>query len=218
MDCGGNPICDLRSTHVANVYLLFHVWLSTVGDLLWLAGDIRARGFLFGATAGRTTLGGEGLQHNDGNSHVMAALIPNCISYDPCFQYELATIMADGVKRMGTQREDVFYYITLMNENYSHPEMPPDAEDAIVQGMYALPNQDDQPEIQLFLGSGTILREVIQAAKQLRQLGVKVRVYSVTSFTAELARQAQSMKREEVLTGTKQSSISRKRWIRPHQS
>ena len=109
---------------------------------------------------------------------------------------------------MGAQREDIFYYITLMNENYSHPEMPPDVEDAIVQGMYALPNQDDQPEIQL-LGSGTILREVIQAAKQLRQLGVKVRVYSVTSFT-ELARQAQSMKREEVLTGTKQSSHIKK--------
>ena len=191
------------------MYIFYSMFgFQRVGDLLWLAGDIRARGFLFGATAGRTTLGGEGLQHNDGNSHVMAALIPNCISYDPCFQYELATIMADGVKRMGTQREDVFYYITLMNENYSHPEMPPDVEDAIVQGMYALPNQDDQPEIQL-LGSGTILREVIQAAKQLRQLGVKVRVYSVTSFT-ELARQAQSMKREEVLTGTKQSSHIKK--------
>ena len=182
------------------MYIFYSMFgFQRVGDLLWLAGDIRARGFLLGATAGRPTLGGEGLQHNDGQSLVMASLITNCISYDPCFHYELATIMAHGAKRMGVDCDDVFYYITLMNENYHHPEMPEGAEEGIIKGMYVLPNQDENPDIQL-LGSGTILREVISAAKQLRAHGIRVRVYSVTSFT-ELAREANQHQRQATLTG-----------------
>ena len=169
------------------MYIFYSMFgFQRVGDLLWLAGDMRARGFLLGATAGRTTLGGEGLQHNDGHSHVMASLVPNCISYDPCFQYELATIMVDGIRRMYTEKEDVFYYITLMNENYPHPAMPEGVEDGILKGMYCLQTVAS-PDIHL-LGSGTILREVMQAQQQLQSLGVHANVWSVTSFT-ELARE-----------------------------
>jgi pyruvate dehydrogenase E1 component len=187
------------------MYIFYSMFgFQRVGDLLWLAGDIRARGFLFGATAGRTTLGGEGLQHNDGQSLMIASHIPNCISYDPCFHYEVATIMAHGAQHMGVEQNDVFYYITLMNENYVHPAMPAAVEGDIIKGMYVLPDQDTTPDIQL-LGSGTILREVIAAAQQLRDYGIRVRVYSVTSFT-ELAREASVQQRREVLTGESEVS------------
>src|SRR5208337_4921217 len=138
--------------------------LQRVGDLAWAAGDMRARGFLLGGTAGRTTLNGEGLQHEDGHSHLLAATIPNCVAYDPTFAYEVAVIIQDGLRRMFKDQEDLYYYITLMNENYSHPAMPDGAEEGIRRGMYLFREGSKQkPRVQL-LGSGTILREVIAAA------------------------------------------------------
>ena len=139
--------------------------LQRVGDLAWAAGDMRARGFLLGGTAGRTTLNGEGLQHEDGHSHLLAATIPNCVSYDPTFAYEVAVIIQDGMRRMFKDQEDVYYYITLMNENYPHPAMPKGVEDGIRRGMYLFRadiTKNKGPRVQL-LGSGTILREVIAA-------------------------------------------------------
>ena len=148
-----------------------------VGDLAWAAGDLRARGFLLGGTAGRTTLNGEGLQHEDGHSHLFSAVIPNCVSYDPTFAYEVAVIVADGLRRMFAEQEDVFYYLTLMNENYHHPAMPEGVEEGIVKGLYlfreargrragAEGRAKPKPRAQL-MGSGTILREVIAAAEML---------------------------------------------------
>jgi pyruvate dehydrogenase E1 component len=158
--------------------------------LCWAAGDSRARGFLVGGTAGRTTLNGEGLQHEDGHSHILAATIPNCISYDPTFASELAVIVQDGLRRMVTEQEDVFYYLTVMNENYEHPAMPEGVERDILKGMYLFRKGDDEgigPKVQL-LGSGTIFREVIAAADLLEQeWGVSVDLWSCTSFN-ELAR------------------------------
>ena len=162
-----------------------------VGDLAWAAGDSRARGFLLGGTAGRTTLNGEGLQHEDGHSHLLSSTIPNCVSYDPTFAYEVAVIIQDGLRRMHAEQEDVFYYITVMNENYAHPAMPAGAEQGILKGMYLLSEaQADKnaPRVQL-LGSGTILREVIAAAALLRSdFGVAADIWSCTSFT-ELRRE-----------------------------
>jgi pyruvate dehydrogenase E1 component len=165
------------STHGASM-IPFYIYYSMfgfqrVGDLAWAAGDQRARGFLLGGTAGRTTLNGEGLQHEDGHSHMLSATIPNCISYDPTFAYEVAVIIQHGLKRMYADQEDVFYYITLMNENYQHPAMPKGEEEGIIKGMYRLSESTlsgakgskKTPQLQL-LGSGTILREVI-AAQQL---------------------------------------------------
>ena len=160
-----------------------------VGDLAWAAGDSRARGFLLGGTAGRTTLNGEGLQHEDGHSHLLASTIPNCVSYDPTYAHEVAVIIQDGLRRMLGEQEDVFYYLTLMNENYPHPAMPEGAEEGIVRGMYLLRESkvEGKPRVQL-LGSGTILREVLAAAELLESdHGVAADVWSVTSFT-ELAR------------------------------
>src|SRR5438128_11948113 len=132
-----------------------------VGDLAWAAGDSRARGFLLGATAGRTTLNGEGLQHEDGHSHVFSSVIPNCISYDPTYGYELAVIIQDGLRRMVANQEDIYYYITLMNENYEHPAMPQGAEAGILKGMYLLRESKSKAKARVqLLGSGTILREV----------------------------------------------------------
>jgi pyruvate dehydrogenase E1 component len=182
--------------------LPFYVYYSMfgfqrVGDLIWAAADQRTRGFLFGATAGRTTLGGEGLQHQDGSSHVVAATVPNCRAYDPAFAYELATILDYGMRRMMEQQVDEFYYITMMNENYSQPSLPPAVEDDIIQGMYryatVLPGQA-LARVHL-LGSGAILREVIAAAELLAQdWNVGSEVYSVTSFS-ELARRAADAER-----------------------
>ncbi len=154
-----------------------------VGDLVWAAGDSRTRGFMLGGTAGRTTLNGEGLQHADGHSHVLFSVVPNCRSYDPTFGFELAVIIQDGLRRMVGEQEDVFYYLTLMNENYPHPPMPEGAEEGILRGMYRLrAGEGDGPRVQL-LGSGTILREVMFAAELLAEFGVAADIWSVTSFT-----------------------------------
>ena len=155
-----------------------------VGDLAWAAGDSQARGFLIGATAGRTTLAGEGLQHQDGHSHLLASNIPNCISYDPTFAYEMAVIFRDGLKRMHEKKENIFYYITAMNENYSHPEKPKGSDEGILKGMYLFKenNNKNKTKVQL-LGSGTILREIIAASEILsKDYGVDSDVWSVTSF------------------------------------
>ncbi len=157
-----------------------------IGDFAWAAADMQARGFLIGGTAGRTTLAGEGLQHDDGHSHVLAAVIPNCVAYDPTFAYELAVIIQDGMRRMFAERKNVFYYITTMNENYAHPAMPDGVEDGIRRGMYLFVDGQARPQqrcVQL-LGCGAILREVIAAADLLRQdWDVAADIWSVTSFT-----------------------------------
>ncbi|MBB72174.1 MAG: pyruvate dehydrogenase (acetyl-transferring), homodimeric type [Legionellales bacterium] len=165
------------------------------GDFAWAAGDIRAKGFVIGGTAGRTTLAGEGLQHQDGNSHTQAGLIPNCVTYDPTFGYELAVIIQDGLRRMYHEQEDVFYYITVMNENYHHPDMPEGVEDGIVKGMYRFSEGEaGQHKVQL-LGCGTILNEVIKAAEVLaRDYNVSADVWSVTSFN-ELRKEAVDVER-----------------------
>ena len=139
-----------------------------IGDLAWAAGDIRARGFLLGGTAGRTTLAGEGLQHQDGHSHIIASTIPNCISYDPTFAYELAVIIHDGLQRMYEKEEDIYFYISVMNENYEHPPMPDGAEKGILKGMYLLQKSGKAKLKVQLLGSGTILREVIAAGELLK--------------------------------------------------
>jgi len=169
-----------------------------VGDLIWAAADQRTRGFLLGGTAGRTTLNGEGLQHEDGHSHLMSATVPNCYSYDPTFAYELAVIIHDGLKRMYVNQEDIFYYITLMNENYEHPSIPEGAEENILKGMYLFRKgagiRSNKPRVQL-LGSGTIFCEVIEAAKLLREdWNVESDLWSCPSFT-ELARDGQACER-----------------------
>ncbi|MGA9852598.1 MAG: pyruvate dehydrogenase (acetyl-transferring), homodimeric type [Gammaproteobacteria bacterium] len=165
------------------------------GDLFWAAGDIQARGFLVGGTAGRTTLEGEGLQHEDGHNHVMIANIPNCVCYDPTYAYEIAVILQDGMRRMFKEQENIFYYITAMNENYAHPAMPKDAEQGILKGLYLLrAGGQGQLRVQL-MGSGTILREVEAAADMLgKDWGVAADVWSATSFT-ELRRDGQDCAR-----------------------
>ncbi len=164
-----------------------------VGDYLWAAGDMRARGFLIGATAGRTTLAGEGLQHNDGNSLHISSLIPNCVSYDPTYGYELAVIIQNGIYRMYEKQEDVFFYVSVMNENYIHPAMPEGVEEDIIKGMYLL-GGEDKAQVHL-MGSGTILREVEKAKTLLEsEFNIKANVWSVTSFT-ELAREAADVER-----------------------
>ena len=181
-----------------------------VGDLCWAAGDLQARGFLLGATAGRTTLNGEGLQHQDGHSHLMAGTIPNCISYDPTYSYELAVIIQDGIRRMYQEDESIWYYITTMNENYKHPDMPEGAEEGILKGMYLLEDGDSKDykvsagkgkkasRVRL-LGSGTILREVREAAQILRKdYKVAVDVWSATSIN-ELARDGWAVDRWNML-------------------
>ena len=182
--------------------------LQRVGDLAWAAGDMRCRGFLLGGTAGRTTLNGEGLQHEDGHSHVLASTIPNCISYDPTFAYEVVVIVRDGIRRMFQDQEDVYYYITLMNENYQHPAMPAGAEEGIVKGLYLLQEgrktdkKNAAPRVQL-MGSGTILREVIAAADLLRDdWKVDADIWSATSFN-ELRRDGMSVDRWNLLHPTK---------------
>lgn len=178
-----------------------------VGDLCWAAGDSQARGFLLGATAGRTTLNGEGLQHQDGHSHLLASTVPNCVSYDPTYSYELAVILQDGLRRMYEDNEKVFYYLTLMNENYMHGAMPEGAEEGIRKGMYLLregkPKAKKTLRVQL-LGSGTILREVEAAADLLREdFGVAADVWSVTSFN-ELRREGLQLDRDDMLNPEKE--------------
>jgi len=175
------------STH--NLSLIpFYIYYSMfgfqrIGDLAWAAGDSRARGFLIGGTAGRTTLNGEGLQHEDGHSHLLANTIPNCVSYDPTFSYELAVIVQDGLRRMYTEQESVFYYITVMNENYEHPDLPQGAEAGIIKGLYLLKPADMAKQRVQLLGCGTILREVIEASYLLQQdFDISADIWSVTSF------------------------------------
>ncbi len=171
-----------------------------IGDLAWAAGDSQARGFLIGATSGRTTLNGEGLQHQDGHSHLQAQTIPNCVSYDPTYSYELAVIIQDGLRRMYLERENRFYYITTMNENYPHPEMPAGAEEGIIRGMYRLRRspREEGPRVQL-MGAGAILREVEAAAELLASnYGVAADIWSVTSVN-ELARDGRACHRWNLL-------------------
>lgn len=201
------------STH--NVQMIpFYIYYSMfgfqrVGDLTWAAGDMRCRGFLLGGTAGRTTLNGEGLQHADGHSHLASSTIPNCISYDPAFAYELIVIIQDGLRRMYQEQEDVYYYITVMNENYSHPAMPEGAEQNILKGMYLFREgtQKNKLRVQL-LGSGTIFREVIAAADILeKDYQVTADIWSVTSFT-ELRREALGVSRWNLLHPEEPAKLS----------
>jgi pyruvate dehydrogenase E1 component len=173
-----------------------------IGDLAWAAGDMRARGFLIGGTAGRTTLNGEGLQHEDGHSHLLAATIPNCVAYDPTYGYEVAVIVQDGLRRMYAEQEDVYFYLTVMNENYQHPAMPDGAEGGILRGLYLLregaKTRKGAARVQL-LGSGTILREVLAAADLLAEdFGVTADVWSAPSFT-ELRRDGLGVERWNLL-------------------
>jgi pyruvate dehydrogenase E1 component len=182
--------------------------LQRVGDLVWAAGDLRARGFLLGGTAGRTTLAGEGLQHQDGNSHILALPVPNLVAYDPAFAYELAVIIQDGIRRMYQNNESIFYYITVMNENYEHPAMPEGSREGIVKGMYRF-NQsglkDSKAKAQLF-GSGAILPEVIKAQAMLEKYGVAADVWSVTSYK-ELYKDAISAERWNMLHASEKPRV-----------
>ncbi len=196
------------------VMIPFYIYYSMfgfqrVGDLAWAAGDMQARGFLLGGTAGRTTLNGEGLQHEDGHSHILASTIPNCVSYDPTFAHELAVIIQNGLTRMVEDQENVFYYLTVMNENYSQPGLKPGTEAGIIKGMYQCrPSpQKHQHRVQL-LGSGTILREVLAAAELLESdWNVSADVWSVTSFT-ELRREGLDIDRYNLLNPTKKPKRS----------
>jgi pyruvate dehydrogenase E1 component len=198
------------STHGVQMipfYIFYSMFgFQRIGDFAWAAGDMRSRGFLLGGTAGRTTLNGEGLQHEDGHSHLMSATIPNCVSYDPTFAYEVVTIIQDGLRRMVAEQQDVFYYLTLMNENYTHPAMPAGSADGIVKGMYKFRDggkaaKKGAPRVQL-LGSGTIFREVIAAADALKNdWGVDADLWSCPSFT-ELARDGYAAERFNLLNPT----------------
>jgi pyruvate dehydrogenase E1 component len=181
-------------------YIFYSMFgFQRVGDLIWAAGDMRARGFLIGGTAGRTTLAGEGLQHQDGHSHLVAATIPNCISYDPAFAYELAVIIQDGLRRMFQEREGCFYYITTMNENYPQPAMPDGSREGILRGMYRFRDGADLPMRVQLLGAGTILREALAAAELLeKDFETAADVWSVTSFN-ELRRDGLDAERWSLL-------------------
>ena len=189
-------------SHHGFAMIPFYIYYSMfgfqrIGDLAWAAGDMQARGFLLGGTAGRTTLNGEGLQHQDGHSHLVASTIPNCVSYDPTFSYELAVIIHDGLRRMFEQQESIFYYITVMNENYQHPDMPDGVEAGILKGLYLF-QAGQNASIQLF-GCGTILREVIAGAALLAaDFGIEANIWSVTSFN-ELRRDALKCQRDAML-------------------
>jgi pyruvate dehydrogenase E1 component len=187
--CSWIAAATAYSNHNVNMipfYIFYSMFgFQRVGDFIWAAGDIQARGFLMGGTAGRTTLEGEGLQHQDGHSHLAASTIPNCLPYDPTYAYELAVIVQDGMRRMYEEQESVFYYITVMNENYPHPPMPEGSREGILKGMYLLKEGNDEAgtRVQL-LGSGTILREVLAAAELLEEdFGISADIWSVPSFT-----------------------------------
>ncbi len=207
-------IAAATSYSVTGVQMIpFYIFYSMfgfqrIGDLAWLAGDSRARGFLLGATAGRTTLNGEGLQHEDGHSHLMAAMIPNCVSYDPTFAYELAVIIQEGMRRMVQNQEDVYYYITLMNENYTHPALPKDAEAGILKGLYRFSKSTLKADLKVqLMGSGVILREVIAAAELLQKdWNVAADVWSATSFT-ELRREGLDCERWNMLNPEKLQKV-----------
>jgi pyruvate dehydrogenase E1 component len=192
-------------------YIFYSMFgFQRIGDLAWAAGDMRSRGFLLGGTAGRTTLNGEGLQHEDGHSHVISATVPNCVSFDPTFGYEVAVIVQDGLRRMYAEQEDVYYYLTVMNENYAQPAMPEGAAPDILKGMYLFKAGDKKsraPRVQL-LGSGTIFREVIAAAELLKSdWGVDADLWSCPSFT-ELARDGRAIARWNMLNPTAKPKAS----------
>ena len=195
---------SIHATPVIPFYIFYSMFgFQRVGDFAWAAGDMRSRGFLMGGTAGRTTLNGEGLQHEDGHSHVLSSVIPNCRSYDPTFAYELAVILHDGMQRMYAEQEDVFYYVTVMNENYPHPAMPEGAAPDVIKGMYLFRRgaPGKGPRVQL-LGSGTIFREVVAAADLLKtEWGVDADLWACPSFT-ELARDGRAAERESMLHPT----------------
>jgi len=183
------------------VYIFYSMFgFQRVGDFAWAAGDAQARGFLIGATAGRTTLAGEGLQHQDGHSHILASMIPNCVSYDPTFSYEMAVIFREGLRRMHEKNENIFYYITAMNENYSHPEKPMGADEGILKGMYLFKEYKNKGKIKIqLMGSGTILREAIAAAKILsEEYSIDSDIWSVTSFN-ELRKDGMEIERKNLL-------------------
>ena len=201
------------STHgvqMIPVYICYSMFgMQRTMDLVWAAGDQRSRGFLVGGTAGRTTLNGEGLQHEDGHSHVLSATVPNCISYDPSFGYEVAVIVQDGLRRMVAEQEDVFYYLTVMNENYEHPEMPAGTAEGILKGMYLFRKgaASNAARVQL-LGSGTIFREAIAAAALLHEdWGIEADLWSCPSFT-ELARDGQACARWNLLHPSEKPRLS----------
>ncbi len=192
-----------QGVHMIPFYIYYSMFgFQRVGDFMWAAGDLRARGFLLGATAGRTTLAGEGLQHQDGHSQLVMSLIPNCVAYDPCYAYELAVIVQDGLRRMYAENEPVYYYLTVMNENYAQPALPAGCEAGIVRGMYLLHVGGRGKVRAQLLGSGTILRECLAAAELLeKEFGVPADVYSVTSFS-ELRRDALDCERWNLLHPT----------------
>jgi len=192
------------------VYIFYSMFgFQRVGDLAWAAGDSQTRGFLIGATAGRTTLAGEGLQHQDGHSQLLASNIPNCISYDPTFAYEMATIFREGLRRMHEKKEKVFYYITAMNENYSHPEKPKGCDDGILKGMYLFKEGKNKGKTKVqLLGSGTILREIIAASDILsKEYNIDADIWSVTSFN-ELRRNGMETERVNLLNPNKKPKKS----------
>jgi pyruvate dehydrogenase E1 component len=198
---------DLEMIPVYTFYSMFG--FQRVMDLIWAAGDSQTRGFLVGATSGRTTLAGEGLQHQDGHSQILASTVPNCVSYDPTFAYELAIIFREGLKRMHDQQENIFYYLTTMNENYHHPEIPKNCEKGILKGMYLFKefNNKGKTKVQL-LGSGTILREMISAAEILsKEYNIDSDVWSVTSFN-ELRKDGMKTERENLLNPTEKPNQS----------
>jgi pyruvate dehydrogenase E1 component len=183
------------------VYIFYSMFgFQRIGDFAWAGADAQARGFLIGATAGRTTLAGEGLQHQDGHSHILASMIPNCVSYDPTFSYEMAVIFREGLRRMHEKNENVFYYITAMNENYSHPEKPVGADEGILKGMYLFKEYKNKGKIKIqLMGSGTILREAIAAAQILsEEYGIDSDIWSVTSFD-ELRKDGMEVERRNLL-------------------
>ncbi|GAC1567015.1 MAG: pyruvate dehydrogenase (acetyl-transferring), homodimeric type [Vulcanimicrobiaceae bacterium] len=191
------------------VYIFYSMFgFQRIGDLAWAAGDMRSRGFLIGGTSGRTTLNGEGLQHEDGHSQLFAAFVPNCVSYDPTYGYELAVIVRDGMRRMYAEQQDVYYYITVLNENYAHPAMPEGVEEGILRGGYLLRDggpRDERPRVQL-MGSGAILREVEAAATLLGDFGVAADVWSATSFN-ELRRDGLDAERYNLLHPTEEARV-----------
>jgi pyruvate dehydrogenase E1 component len=225
----------VHGTPMVPFYVFYSMFgFQRVGDLAWAAGDMRSRGFLLGATAGRTTLNGEGLQHEDGHSHLLASAVPNCVPYDPAFGYEVAVIVQDGLRRMVTEQEDVYYYLTIMNENVRQPALPAGAEPGILKGMYRLPGlapagaKAGAPRVQL-LGSGMILHEVLHAAALLREdFGVEADLWSCPSFTL-LARDGRAAERanrlhpdapprrawvEECLAGAKGPAVAATDYVR----
>jgi pyruvate dehydrogenase E1 component len=194
-----------NDTPMIPFYIYYSMFgFQRTGDLNWAAGDMRSRGFLLGGTSGRTTLNGEGLQHEDGHSHIHSSTIPNCVSYDPTFSYEVAVIVHDGLRRMYADQDDVHYYITLLNENYEHPEMPEGAEEGIIRGLYLFREgkpkgrRKNVPRVQL-LGSGAIFNEVVAAADLLAEdFGVVADIWSAPSFT-ELRRDGLAVERWNLL-------------------